>query len=334
MNEMKVRVLDPVDFHGQALTVVDHGGQPYVAMRPIVEGMGLSWPAQYRKLTEESARFCVAMIATQVPGDDQVREITTIPLRKLTGWLMTLQPSRMDGVVAEKVLLYQNECDDALWDYWTKGVAINPRLQGPTNPTDLGLPDFNDPFVAAEAWAKEGRGRVAAEAQVKQLEAKVAADAPRVDFAATVERAEDTYLVGQLAKIIQQGTSVPMGQNRLFKWLRRQGYLHTGGKQHNLPTQVSVDGKWVAIQTRAIIVDEKPDVVHTPLITGKGLLYFYGHFYKMAIAMGHLALKQPPMTEIPRGGPAGQQLGLQLWVANPDDPEDEGSRIYPLAPEA
>jgi len=69
------RVLDPVDFHGQALTVIDREGQPYVAMRPIVEGMGLSWPAQYRKLTEESARFCVAMIATQVPGDDQVRQL-------------------------------------------------------------------------------------------------------------------------------------------------------------------------------------------------------------------------------------------------------------------
>jgi hypothetical protein len=33
----------------------------------------------------------------------------------------------MDAEVAAKVLLYQNECDDALWAYWSKGAAVNPR---------------------------------------------------------------------------------------------------------------------------------------------------------------------------------------------------------------
>lgn len=41
----------------------------------------------------------------------------------------------------------------------------------PVDPTALGLPDFNDPFAAAEAWAKEGRGRVAAEEQAKGVAA-------------------------------------------------------------------------------------------------------------------------------------------------------------------
>lgn len=159
----QVRVLDSVDFYGQALMVISKDNAPYVAMRPIVEGMGLSWPAQYRKLTEESARFCVAMIATQVPGDDQNREVTTIPLRKLTGWLMTLQPSRMEASIAKKVLLYQNECDDALWAYWSQGVAVNPRVQVPADPTLMGLPDFRDPIASAKAWLVEAERRVAAE---------------------------------------------------------------------------------------------------------------------------------------------------------------------------
>jgi hypothetical protein len=55
--QVDVRVLDPVDFHGQALVVVERGREPYVAMKPIVEGMGLTWQPQHRKLTEDGDRW-------------------------------------------------------------------------------------------------------------------------------------------------------------------------------------------------------------------------------------------------------------------------------------
>ncbi len=36
----------PVPFHGNPLYIVEHNGEPYTPMKPIVEGMGLDWCTQ------------------------------------------------------------------------------------------------------------------------------------------------------------------------------------------------------------------------------------------------------------------------------------------------
>jgi hypothetical protein len=181
MSEDKtVQVLDSIDFHGHGLTVVVRGGEPYVAMRSIVEGMGLTWPSQYQKMMDNKERWGVVMIVTPSQGGEQAT--VCMPLRKLTGWLMTLQPSRMEAAIAQRVLLYQHECDDALWAYWTKGMAVNPRVVRPNDSTLLGLPDFQDPVAAAEAWIEQYKRHKVAEAEVKLLVAKVQEDAPKVAF--------------------------------------------------------------------------------------------------------------------------------------------------------
>lgn len=117
-----------VPFHGTNLFVVERGGQPYVPMRPVVEGMGLDWKTQFRKL--QSGRFvtCVVEMTTQLPGDIQKRAVTCLPLRKLMGWLMSIQPNKVKPEIRDKVIAYQAECDDVLWDYWTKGSATNARV--------------------------------------------------------------------------------------------------------------------------------------------------------------------------------------------------------------
>jgi hypothetical protein len=118
----------PVPFHGNTLYLIDHNGEPYAPMKPIVEGMGLDWGGQHKKLTSDSFRWgCVSLKGIQVPGDTQGRETLCMLLRKLPGWLMTVQPTRVRPEIREKILRYQNECDDVLWEYWTKGIAVNPR---------------------------------------------------------------------------------------------------------------------------------------------------------------------------------------------------------------
>lgn len=125
--------LSPVDFHGQTLFLVEHNGQPYTAMRPIVDGMGLDWASQFTKLKARAERWSVAIIAT-VAGDGKTREVMCLPLRKLPGWLMTINPAKVSPQIRERVVTYQYECDDALWDYWTKGAAVNPRAAAPARP--------------------------------------------------------------------------------------------------------------------------------------------------------------------------------------------------------
>ena len=119
--------LVPVPFYGNTLYLVDINNEPYTPMKPIVEGMGLDWEGQRQKLSRTKERWGAFVIKVQIPGDDQVRDTVLMPLRKLPGWLMTLQPSRVKPEVREKILRYQNECDDVLWNYWTKGFALNPR---------------------------------------------------------------------------------------------------------------------------------------------------------------------------------------------------------------
>jgi hypothetical protein len=116
-----------VPFYGAELFVVEHEGQPYAPMKPIVEGMGLDWKSQHRKLTEP--RFSSTVVElTMVAVDGKNRDMTCMALRKMPGWLMSIEPGKVKSLtVRERVIQYQNECDDALWRFWTEGTAVNPR---------------------------------------------------------------------------------------------------------------------------------------------------------------------------------------------------------------
>ncbi|BCR29875.1 hypothetical protein KAM448_05970 [Aeromonas caviae] len=111
-----------VPFHGDNLYLVEHQGDPYVPMKPVVEGMGLAWQVQHRKL---AAKFsaCITEMVIQLPGDTQNRAVTCLPLRKLPAWLYSIQPGKVAPEIREKVVAYQEECDEVLWQYWTTGKA-------------------------------------------------------------------------------------------------------------------------------------------------------------------------------------------------------------------
>lgn len=63
----------------------------------------------------------------QLPGDNQRRDIICLALRKLAGWLQTISANKVRPEIREKVIQYQEECDDVLYEYWTKGEVKNPR---------------------------------------------------------------------------------------------------------------------------------------------------------------------------------------------------------------
>lgn len=277
MNEQQsivVRPLDPVDFHGQSLVVVDRGGEPYVAMKQIVDGMGLSWPAQYRKLTEESARWGgVAMIA--IPSTKGDQESVCMPLRKLTGWLMTLQPSRMEDEIAAKVLTYQNECDDALWAYWSQGVAVNPRAI-PADPTLIGLPDFRDPGESARAWSVQYDRAQVAEKQVKQLAAKVEVDAPKVAFADQFKASKDCILVGELAKVLSAFLKRDITRKALFELMFTRQLVMRAHDGAIIPTQRGITYGWLQLREGSRLdTDGLMRLTKTTMVTAKGQVYFY-----------------------------------------------------------
>lgn len=108
-----------VPFHGENVVLVGQNNEPYVAMRPIVVNLGLAWQAQHAKLNEKFGST-ITIIVT-VAEDGNPREMACLPLRKLPAWLYSIHPNKVAPKLREKVIRYQEECDEVLWQYWTRG---------------------------------------------------------------------------------------------------------------------------------------------------------------------------------------------------------------------
>ncbi|HBP5393076.1 TPA: phage antirepressor N-terminal domain-containing protein [Pseudomonas aeruginosa] len=114
--------LIPVPFYEDTLVLVRQANEPYVAMKPVVENMGLAWQAQHVKLAEKFGSVITIIVTTGADGKRY--DMTCLPLKKLPAWLYSINPSKVKPELREKIVRYQNECDDALWNYWTKGCAV------------------------------------------------------------------------------------------------------------------------------------------------------------------------------------------------------------------
>lgn len=70
------------------------------------------------------------MVEITTTGGDgkQQYAMTSMPLKKLPAWLYSISPSKVAPELREKIVRYQEECDDALWTYWTQGVAERPGV--------------------------------------------------------------------------------------------------------------------------------------------------------------------------------------------------------------
>lgn len=128
-------------------------------------------------------------------------------------------------------------------------------------------------LLVADSKIKE-RERLVAE-QAKQIEAM----RPAQIFASAVSASAQSCLVGELAKILKQN-GVTTGQNRLFDWLRQNGYLiRRKGTDYNMPTQRSMEMGLFEIKETAIThSDGHTTVNRTTKVTGKGQQYFINKF--------------------------------------------------------
>lgn len=124
-----------VPFHNAELYLVEFNGQPYTPMKPIVDGMGLAWQSQLAKFNANPQRWGITKIVIPTLGD--LQEMVCLPLRKLLAWLTTISPNKVKPELRDTVIKYQEECDDVLWDYWTKGKAVNPRKSTPKDRENL-----------------------------------------------------------------------------------------------------------------------------------------------------------------------------------------------------
>ena len=106
-------------------------------------------------------------------------------------------------------------------------------------------------------------------------------DKPKVIFADAVAASHTSILVGDLAKLLNQN-GIPTGANRLFNWLRENGFLiKRKGTDYNMPTQRSAEMKLFEVKETTITnPDGSIKISKTPKVTGKGQQYFINMFMK------------------------------------------------------
>lgn len=133
--------------------------------------------------------------------------------------------------------------------------------------------DFNSPEKIM------ARALLMADKKVHKLEAQIEADKPKVIFADAVSASKSSILIGELAKLLKQN-GIDIGQNKLFQWLRLNGYLiNRKGESWNQPTQRSMElGLFQLKKTNINHPDGHTTVNTTTKVTGKGQQYFVNKF--------------------------------------------------------
>lgn len=160
-------------------------------------------------------------------------------------------------------------CNDRIKELLKYGMtATQPTLDEMVNNPDLVI-------RMATQLKQEREEKARLEAENKRI---IAETAPAVTFTQAVSGSASSCLIGELAKLIDQN-GYPMGEKRLFKWLRENGYLGTKGERYNIPNQRYIEQGLFELKkgTRS----GNNGVMYTtitPKVTGKGQIYFVNKF--------------------------------------------------------
>lgn len=99
-------------------------GTRYIPIVRIADNLGLHPDGQVQKVRKDK-KFNSCVIAG-VGKDGKNRQMICIPENRLTAFLFSINPKRVKIELRDKIELYQEELADALHDWATKGIAINP----------------------------------------------------------------------------------------------------------------------------------------------------------------------------------------------------------------
>ncbi|EPT38806.1 phage repressor protein/antirepressor Ant [Streptococcus agalactiae] len=239
-------------FKGQEVRTVTIDNEPYFVGKDVAEILG------YAKARNA--------IASHVDDEDK----KDAPIQGTLGGTQTMTIINESGLYS---LILSSKLPQAKeFKRWVTSEVLPSIRKNGMFATDelLDNPDF---AIATLQKLKEER-----EAK-KLLEAQIEADKPKVLFADAVSASKSSCLIGELAKILKQN-GIDIGQNKLFQWLRANGYLISRrGESWNQPTQKSMQLGLFELKKTAINHSDGHTTTNvTPKVTGKGQQYFINKF--------------------------------------------------------
>lgn len=140
----------------------------------------------------------------------------------------------------------------------TSEVLPTIRKHGAYMDTDIIEKSLADPdfLIQLATTLKEEKQRR------MEAEAKIAADEHKVDFYDAVGNTSATLTVERFAKLVTEKLGINTGRNRMFQWLRKNGFLQA----NNMPYQRYINNGW--FKTYEVI--KAGHAFTVPSITGKG----------------------------------------------------------------
>lgn len=118
-----------IPFKEDQIPSVMTDGRPHVALKPIIEAIGLDYSTQRAKLQGRS--WAVVGQSPMTGADGKTYNMVTVDVRTLLMLLATVDESRVADHVRPKLVAYQGEVADAIEGYWTRGGVVNPRAGEP-----------------------------------------------------------------------------------------------------------------------------------------------------------------------------------------------------------
>lgn len=242
------------------LTVFQHNTVDVVDSRQVAEMIGKDHAhlmrdiAGYAKIIESSSQTKFGLADFFIPSTYKDAQDKPRPC-----YLLTKKGCDMVAMTGEKGVLFTAA-------YVTAFEAMRQHLDKGM----LALPKDYPSALRALADAEEQR---------QALLAENTANKPKVIFADAVSASERSILVGELAKLLRQN-GVEIGQNRLFDWMRQNGFLiRRQGTDYNMPTQKAMEmGLFEIKETSVVHSAGNVTINKTPKVTGKGQVYFINRF--------------------------------------------------------
>lgn len=110
---------------------------------------------------------------------------------------------------------------------------------------------------------------------INKLNERIRHDQPLVEFANQVFNTDNLIDMNAMAKLAVE-ENIPIGRNRLFRWLRENEILMSG----NLPYQKYIDRGYFAVKESVFETDSFTKTYQQSYVTGKGQAYIIGRLKK------------------------------------------------------
>lgn len=128
---------------------------------------------------------------------------------------------------------------------------------------------LNNPDLAIKVFQELKKERE----ETAKLQQQINVDKPYTNFGKAISNSDDGILIGEYAKLLKND-SIEIGQNRLFQWLRENGYLIKSGRRKNDLVQRYLEIGLFEMKETTIHTPKGDKIRTTTLITGKGQMYF------------------------------------------------------------